>query len=243
MRIFLLINNMLNGVGYSQVNFSGKSFKFPKGLQGEYLLEKYGENHPHNRNFCETNVIKAKYAPFINENVELRRENYGYAAIDSSPLELYKGTTDKTAGLSTESGGYGGGWVKANLDTPLSTKDIHTCAGLHLVNEFTNEHLLYHVHHDTLGYEIQNIIKNIFPDFNKVNIIPGDQPRTQNTTNSILNAVKKINRKAEVKFYHNPINMPEIIAYKGEMSYLPSKNDGSMTFTEVVQYASDIKTN
>jgi hypothetical protein len=160
-------------------------------------------------------------------------------------LPKYEGPVSRSAGISTESlfekndkkaTCYGGGWLKADLDTPLSTKDVHTCSAVHLVDESVGEHFLYHVHHDTPQWELEAFLLKEFPYFNKINIFPGDSLVTQKTTEKILESITNINPKADVNFYHSPVDNPELVAYKGALSFLPPNNDGKMTFNEVCQY-------
>ena len=198
--------------------------------------------------FCDSPCKKVKKAAakhikafFLPKNyVSLERCAFGYKApVGSRPLEKYTGTRVKTAGFSTESGGYGGGWIKASCDTPLSTKDVHTCALVSLVNENTNEQLMYHVYSHTTSGKIKELIQNEFPRFNKVNIMPGDQFQTNSTVNNILEAVNEVNPKAIRQYYHMPVENPEVVSIHGDLKYLENKKPDEMTFTEVNQYNYD----
>lgn len=213
------------------ISFTGKSFRL-----GEYAedIVEAGFDKIQKKTKAITSEVYRAYNG-IGEKLRLEKHPFGYKNPNGS-IELSQYGGQKKNGFSTEGGGYGGGWIKADLNTPLSTKDIHTCAGLHLVND--TEHVLFHVHHSTKNRDISTFINKHFPDFHTVNIIPGDMLHTNTTVNEILEAVKTVNRKVKPNFYHAPVFDPEIIACNGKLSYLNSlKTDPDrMTFKEVDQY-------
>lgn len=226
---------MINQVSYNQTAFTGRSFRNIEEIEDfsekaftavkKKVKPRYDE---------KVNEAYKAYANIVENpsNVKLEKKFYGYGTKDSIPLERYTGTKNKNAGLSTEGGGYGGGWIKASIDTPLSTADVHTCAAVNLINESTNEQFLYHVFHGTTAEDIEKFLLEKFPDFNSVNIVPGNMYHTNKTVNNILSALDNINKKAERHFYHFSAEDPEIVAHKGKLSYIERKND-TMTFNEV----------
>jgi len=180
------------------------------------------------------------YRAYLNipktSNIRLEKKIFGYGTENSLAVKPYLGDMTKTAGFSTEGDESGGGWIKASLDTPLSTADIHTCAVVNLVNEKTNEQFLYHVYrgvtNGTSTIEIEKFLLKEFPDFNKVNIIAGDQQQTNVAVNCALTALNDINKSAKVNFYHFSSENPEIVAQNGDLSFI-ERDDKKMTFTEV----------
>ena len=140
------------------------------------------------------------------------------------------------AGFSTENlTDVGGGYLKADCLTPLSTTGVRTCAVLNLVNEETGESALYHVLDETNAEKIQEFIRTIFPNFTKVNIVGGDQFKTVNTMRKIIQAVENVNPYADKFFYHTVSENPEIIAYGGDMYYMKGKT-GSVSFVQKDDY-------
>ena len=208
--------------------FTGKSYSKKNLIECEEFIEKTiktaREIKPENyRAYTKVN-------PFI----RLEKSIWGFKIPKiSKELEKYNGTLKKIAGFSTEAGGYGGGWIKASTKTPLSTKDVHTCALLNLVNENTSEQLMYHVYAETRKNSIEYLIKKEFPSFTKVNIMPGDQHQTNNTVNEIIKAIDNINPKATKEYYHIPIENPEVIAIDGKLKYIENTNHNDMTFTQI----------
>ncbi len=226
---------MINNI-YStpQISFTGKTFSRKQLLECEDFCEIAGKKIKKisSKNFQAYTMPK--------NTICLERCAFGYKVpVGSQPLKEYTGTRVKTAGFSTESGGYGGGWIKASCDTPLSTKDVHTCALVNLINENKNEQLMYHVYAFTTAGKIKELIKKEFPRFTKVNIMPGDQYQTNSTVNNIVEAIKDVNPKAIKQYYHMPVENPEVVAIKGELKYLENKNPDKMTFTEIDQYNYD----
>lgn len=154
-------------------------------------------------------------------------------SIDSGsvPLKPYKGPMAETAGFSTEEGGFGGGWIKGAIDTPLSTTDVHTCAVLNLVNTDSLEQVLYHVFHKTNASKIEEFIRKIFPNFNQVNIVGGGQFPTVNTMRKIAEAVNNVNPNAPKTYFHSVCENPQIVAYKGDMFHMKGKS-GQVSFVQ-----------
>lgn len=157
-------------------------------------------------------------------------------------LKKYNGPMTPEAGLSTESGkGYGGGWIKAKLDTPLSTTDVQSCAALNLVNNKSGEHFLYHVYDETSAKQIENFILKEFPDFDKINITKGEMQTTKHTVKRIIQALDDINPAIEKNIFDAGGGNPEFVAWKGEMSYIPNHNGedsvnyNKASFKEVAQ--------
>ncbi len=229
-----MINTFYTNYNTPSLNFTGKTFSKKNFKDFEEVYETGGKKFKK----VSSKLFEAYTKP--KNRISLERDIWGYKVpVGSKPLAKYTGTKVKTAGFSTESGGYGGGWIKAGIDTPLSTKDVHTCALVSLVNENTNEQLMYHVYSFTTAGKIKELIKNEFPRFNKVNIMPGDQFQTNSTVNNILEAVNDINPKAIRQYYHMPVENPEVISVNGELRYLENKKPDEMTFTEVNQYNYD----
>lgn len=188
-------------------------------------------------NFVRIPTYKDLY-PVSREIPKLEKYIFGYKAPNSKPLERYVGSTTKSAGLSTESGGYGGCWIKAAGDMPLSTKDVHTCAVLHLYNSYTDEHMLYHVyaqskHNLTSVDSIKELISTEFPRFTHANILPGDQIATNSIVKNINTAVDELNPKVSKQYYHITTENPEVVAHRGKLTYLDNTEPDKMTFTEV----------
>lgn len=77
----------------------------------------------------------------------------------SVSVRPYSGSLERSAGISTEEGGYGGGYLTGAIDTPLSTTDVHTCALLNLFNTNNSKQTLYHVHHKTPVQQIFDFIR------------------------------------------------------------------------------------
>lgn len=233
---------MINAVSYSQVNFSGKSFRDSKKFAKE--ASRFAEEYSL-PGYDVLQAYKSQVFSHPRYKVLLEKKIFGYSSRESSILPKCEGTVSKLEGISTEAlveknekkaTCYGGGWLRADISTPLSTKDVHTCSAVHLVDDGAGEHFLYHVHHDTPQWELEAFLLKEFPYFNKINIFPGDALLTQKTTEKILESVANINSKADINFYHSPVENPELVAYKGALSFLPPKDDGKMTFKEVCQY-------
>lgn len=233
----------MNSFSLQKLAFTGKTLAImPEELcsKGREVVSKNIE-HVGSKVKSNSKVPAETYKAYSNVNckrVNLARKEFGYAVGEHSvELPIYKGPKNKSVGLSTEVGGLGRGWLKASIDTPLSTADIHTCAVLHLVNEEDGQHVLYHVLHKTPPEEIQKFMKDNFPKFNKVNILPGDMLyETRDTVNAIISAVDRVNPKAEKKFYHFATENPEVVAYKGKLSYVKGHKPEHVTFTELAQY-------
>lgn len=245
---------MINPISQQKIAFTGKSFnKIP---YSEELCSKARDIIARSSDCCDekllpkNEVLPETFQAYANitygKNADLIRRNYGYQARDNSiELPVYTGPKNKSAGFSTEvctteeARSYGGGWLKASIDTPLSTSDIYTCAAFNLVNEAEGEHFLFHVHHKTKAEDIRSLILEKFPRFNKVNIIPGEMFKTVNTVDSIISAVDKTNPNAEKNFYHFPTLSPEVVAHKGTLSYVQDRKPKTVTFQEVDQYFYD----
>lgn len=166
---------------------------------------------------------------------ELWRSAYGFKFPVSEEMKKYDGELGTDAGYSTKAGGYGGSWLLDDINVPLSTKDVHDCALVNLVNTETDEQLLYHVYSKTGSASIERFIKNMFPRFDLVNIMPGDQFQTKLTVGKILTAIDNINPQAEKKYYHAPVENPEIVAVNGKLEYIESDKN-SMSFRIMENY-------
>lgn len=230
---------MINTI-YPQIqpNFTGKTIRKTKAFDDlcDETFEKIHSRKKHTSCNVPLETYKA-YANLDYNKVALMKKQFGFAVCgDSKALPHYNGLISENSGFSTEAGGYGGGWIKAGLGTPLSTKDIRTCATVNLVNEANNEHLLYHVFHETSAKDIEQFIRETFPKFNKVNIIPGDQLKTTVTTQNIMSALNKINPRADKHFYHFASENPEVVALDGNLSYIPNTSPTTVSFKEVNQY-------
>jgi len=237
---------MINSISSSNINFQGRTFSRAEATEaveafddfGAGLLSKGGKKAKKAITEIGSEHFRA-YANIPNKKVCLVKKIFGYGLEKGSiELPIYKGPTSKEAGLSTETGGFGGGWIEGNLDTPLSTTDIHTCAGINLVDDLSERHIFYHVFHDTSANDIKVFIKEKMPRFNKINIISGDRHKTNETVNRILSATNEINPKSEKHFYHFATENPEVVAHKGDLSYVKGQKPENVTFKEVVQYFS-----
>ena len=158
----------------------------------------------------------------ISNQIEKFCFNYSLSN-SSSPLKTYDGPLDN--GISTEDPQLGGGWLVGNINTPLSTTGVRTCAVLNLVNEDKGEHILYHVYHKTTADKIEQFINDKMPDFTYANIVGGDQFKTVNTMRKIINALDNVNPHAPKYFYHSLSENPEIVAYNGDMFYMKGVSD------------------
>jgi len=156
--------------------------------------------------------------------------NYSTEA-NSVSVRPYRGPLATTAGFSTEEGGFGGGWLKGAVSTPLSTTDVHTCAVLNLVNMDTLEQFLYHVFHQTNSNKIEEFIRKIFPKFTHVNIVGGDQFQTVNTMRKIAEAVDNVNSNAPKTYWHTLSENPQLVAYQGDIFYVKGKS-GQVSFVQ-----------
>lgn len=220
-----------------QISFTGKSFSKKAMRECEEFCEYFATNAKRTKRKAKkpSSANYRAYAGIVDTH-NLERSTWGYRARNSKELIPYTGTLNKTDGFSTEAGGYGGGWIKAATNTPLSTKDVHNCALLNLVNENTNEQMLYHVYGFTQANTVKDFVAENFPRFTKVNLMPGDNCQTNSTINNIVEAIDKINPKAPKQYYHMPVENPEVISVNGELHFLPNTNPKEMTFQEVDQY-------
>lgn len=211
-----------------QVSFTGKTFS-RKAMREceEFCSDIYREIKT-----PKSSAYRA-YARITTTPQNLERGAFSYKTKYSKELKPYTGTLKHSAGFSTEAGGYGGGWIKSTTSTPLSTKDVHTCALLNLIDETTNEQMLYHVYSETSFCNIKKLILQEFPNFTKVNIMPGDQFKTNTTVNNINKALDEINPKITKQYYHMPVENPEVIAIDGELQFLKNKKPDEMTFVQV----------
>jgi hypothetical protein len=229
---------MIYSVSQQNINFTGKTF-FRSGRLDDFcddIVDKSKNKIKKSAQEISSEHFRA-YANIDSKKVNLIKNAFGYQAeTNSISLHPYKASLAKNAGFSTETGGFGGGYLHSSLDVPLSTTDIHTCAGMNLVNEKTNEHIFLHVFDATTTDEIVMFIKEKFPKFNRLNLIPGDLYQTNKTVNNILSAVAQINPKAEKQFYHFSSDAPEVVAHKGALSYVENQNAGNVSFEEVDQY-------
>lgn len=230
---------MANLISALKINFTGLAI-FRKANPAQDLYKKAGEYAKQAKlsvNEIPADSFRAYANIKENHNVKLIKKWFSFGIENNTqPLPVYRGSTAKNAGFSTETGGYGGGWLKSDINTPLSTTDVHTCAALNLVDEKNGQHLLYHVYHGTSANCIKSFILEKFPNFNKANILPGDAFETNNTVNKILAAVNEINPKAEKKFSFFASENPEVVAHGGDLSYIENKPYKSMTFRQIKQY-------
>ena len=141
-----------------QISFTGKTYSKKAMRECEEFCEDFCKKKKKGKKKSKK-PSSANYRAYttgiVNTN-NLERCPFGYKARNSKELIPYTGSLDKAVGFSTEAGGYGGGWLKADTNTPLSTKDVHNCALLNLVNENTNEQMLYHVY----GFTQANTVKD-----------------------------------------------------------------------------------
>ena len=168
--------------------------------------------------------------------MKFTKKIFNYAPKNSEAVDVYKGPKNMDAGLSTEAlKDVGGGYLKADCMTPLSTTGVRTCAVHNAVDEETCENILYHVHDETPTHKIEQFLRKFLPNFNKVNIVGGDQFKTVNTMKKILNAVENINPYAEKIFYHTTTDNPEVVAYCGDIYYMKGKQ-GNVSFIQKDDY-------
>lgn len=222
---------MINSIDYrNNITFTGKTYSKKAIKEFAEITEYSGKKIK--------KIPSHIYHSLVNYNnkIKLEQTNWGYKAPYSNELKKYVGSLTKSTGYSTEAGGYGGGWIMNDINVPLSTKDIHTCALVNLINENTGKQLIYHVYDATEADSIKTLIKKEFPRFTKVNIMPGDNHRTNTTVNNIIEAVDKVNPKAMKTFYHAPVENPEVVAINGELQYLDNINPNKMSFKEIDQY-------
>lgn len=187
-------------------------------------------NFTSNKYYKTYELAQDWFCPSESNKIVKKLFNYSIET-GSVPVKLYNGPTATTAGFSTEKGGFGGGWLKGSINTPLSTTDVHTCAILNLVNEDTMEQLLYHVFDKTSADTIEEFIRKIFPKFTRVNIAGGDQLPTINTMKEMLKAVDNINPNAPKTYFHSVCENPQFVAYKGDMFYMKGKG-GEVSFVQ-----------
>lgn len=158
-------------------------------------------------------------------NKQIIKKIFNYSTeVGSVPVKPYRGTLEKSAGISTEAGGYGGGYLTGSIGKPLSTTDVHTCALLNLFNTKTSQQVLYHVYHATPMQKIVDFIRKNFPDFTGVNIVGGDQFKTINTMREIEKAIDSVNPNIPKTYYHTLSENPQLVACNGEISYIEGKS-------------------
>ena len=200
------------------------------------VIPRINSNNQYTPNFTSAKYRKVAQtfddSFYSSQPVKIVKKLFNYSDdTNSARIKSYSGPMAKNAGMSTEAGGYGCGWLKGSLDTPLSTTDVHTCALLNLVNADTFKQLLFHVFDDTSVHKIENFIKKIFPDFTHVNIVGGDQFKTVNTMRKIVDAVDNVNPYAPKTFYETICENPQLVAYNGEISYIKGKS-GQVSFVQ-----------
>ncbi len=170
------------------------------------------------------------------DSIKFVKKLFNYAPKNSEAINIYKGPKDPSAGFSTEAlKDVGGGYLKADCLTPLSTTGVRTCAVLNAVDEEAGIQVLYHVHDETSTNKIEQFLRKFIPDFSKVNIVGGDQFKSANTMKKIINAVENINPYAEKVFYHTVSDNPEIIGYCGDIYYMKGKS-GTASFIQKKDY-------
>lgn len=227
---------MINKISQTQTTFTGLRLQKLKRCADEAYIAIKNRIQVYDGTEAHTSAYRA-YAQVIEspKAALVEKKIFGFGTKDSIPVKPYNDCKAEFVGFSTEGeGGYGGGWIKANLGTPLSTANIHTCAAINLIDKSNNKHFLYHVYHGTTPDDIEKFLLQEFPTFDTVNIIPGDNYGTKTTVNNIITALDNINQKAQRRFYHFSTEAPEIVAHNGEFSYIERKNNyDEMTFTEV----------
>ena len=172
----------------------------------------------------------------FSDEIKLIKKFFNYAPINSSPLLEYKGFKNTWSGFSTENlEDVGGGYLIADCSTPLSTTGVRTCAVANFICEKLGIQALYHVHHETNVKRIEEFIRKFMADFDKINIVGGDQFKTVNTVKKILQASDNVNPYAKKTFYHTVSENPEIIACDGEVQYMKGKK-GSVSFIQLDDY-------
>ena len=150
---------------------------------------KYNKNN--NISFGSRNWTKTTQMCFdtfeFSDEIKLTKKFFNYAPKNSIPLEVYKGPNEIASGFSTENlEDIGGGFLFGNCSTPLSTTGVRTCAVVNFICKKLGLHALYHVHHETNVKRIEEFIRKFLPDFDKINIVGGDQFKTANTVKKIL---------------------------------------------------------
>lgn len=231
---------MINEISFSQLSFTGKTRRyngFAVDLCESAANKIFKQVEPKFSKKPVSENYRAYSQVFLPTEVKFSKQMHGYGVEGKSvELPLYAGTKKVSDGFSTEVGGYGGGYILSDVKTPLSTTDVHTCACLNLVDGTSDEQLLYHVFHGTSSADIRKFVNNFFPNFTKINIVPGDMLQTSKTVKNILEAVSDINPKIEPNFYHFPCYNPEIVAYKGDLFFIKHSNEGNVTFKQVKNY-------
>lgn len=173
---------------------------------------------------------------FPGEPVKIIKKLFNYSAESGSvPVKPYLGSLERSAGISTEEGGYGGGYLIGAVDRPLSTTDIHTCALLNLFNINTFKQALYHVYDKTSVEKIVEFIRKIFPDFTGVNIAGGDQLPTKNTMRKIAEAVDSVNPNVPKTYFHTVCENPQLVTCNGEISYIKGMS-GKLSFVQDTEH-------
>lgn len=164
---------------------------------------------------------------FVETTPEIEYSGFGYKVSNKSK-QMKEFDNETSSGFSTPAE-IGGTWLKGNTNTPLSTKGVHDCAVLNLVNENNDSQMLYHISPKSETEDIVDLIKKEFPRFTKANIMLGDVFDTKKTFNKALSALDEINPKAEKNYYHALADNPEVVAVDGELQYIknPSKHDMS----------------
>jgi len=229
---------MIHQKNLSKINFPSSDF-FKKPLVNELcgdFSSQYKKEIKNEKDLSQLIDYRAYLNIVEDKKIRLEKKTFGFGTSDSIELKPYSGSRTKAAGFSTEGDGSGGGWIKADIKTPLSTADIHTCATINLVDEDSGQQFLYHVYRGvtkgTAPIEIEKFLLKEFPNFTKVNIIPGDQQQTNIAVNNALTALFNINKETKVQFYHFSSKNPEVVAQNGELSYI-ERDGNKMTFTEV----------
>lgn len=168
--------------------------------------------------------------------LKFTKKVFNYAPKNSEAVDVYRGPMSADAGFSTEAlKDVGGGYLKADCLTPLSSTGFRTCAALNAIDEETCTQVLYHVHDETPVHKIEQFLRKFIPDFSKVNIVGGDQYKTANTMKKIVQAVENVNPYAKKKFYHTVSENPEIVAYGGDIYYMKGKS-GTVSFVQKDDY-------
>lgn len=172
----------------------------------------------------------------------LYRKHYGYAVSkESKPLKEYTGPREKTDGFSTiiDYEDFGGGWLEGSINTPLETNSPHNCAILNLVNTETNKQILFHVHPRSKNSDIRYFINTKFRDFDKANILSGDDSGTLETVRKIVDALDGINPNAPKDFHHLSSFRPGVVAHNGDLSYIKNNYRSEANFQEIKQFFYD----
>lgn len=156
----------------------------------------------------------------------------GYRVQGSVGLKQYKGPMAPESGISTPVG-LMRQKASSSWNTPISTSGIGNCAVMVLVDSAHQKHFLYH---DLTWKPDKDVSAEIPPmvreNFDKAFIVPGNNETTENSINSFYSTVKNLNPDAPIAFRHFPSDGQEVVAYQGDVYFIPAK-DPQATFKEI----------